>query len=47
MIIFGLLNIKNMKKENMNAVLIVPSGTGCEIGGHCGESVGLLGNFNR
>ena len=47
MIIFGLLNIKNMKKKSMYAVMIVPTGTGCEIGGHCIESVGLCGNFNR
>ena len=47
MIIFGLLNIKNMKKESMNPVMNVPAGTGCEIGGHCAEGVGLWGNFNR
>ena len=30
-----------MKKESMNAVMIVPTGIGCEIGGHCAERVGL------
>ena len=36
-----------MKKESMNAVMIVPTGIGCEIGGHFAESAGLWGNFNR